>query len=66
MENSTKLLLGSIVALLLGLLLAAPLVYTNIVIAPDASTYLTLVTAIAMTMFLLGGLSLRRKANIEQ
>jgi hypothetical protein len=38
LKNSTKLLPGSIVALLLGVFLAAPLLYTNIVIAPAADS----------------------------
>ena len=37
MKIGVKLFPGSIVALLLGVLLAAPLLYTNIVIAPAAS-----------------------------
>ena len=53
MRNSVRLFPGSVVAVLLGVLLAAPLLYS------------TIVTAIAMTMFLLEGLSLRKKANIK-
>ena len=49
MRNSVRLFPGSVVAVLLGVLLAAPLLYS------------TIVTAIAMTMFLLEGLSLPKK-----